>query len=94
MLVGFRIIVKFGLYGCHISLFYQKQTTDLWDLPPVAPLQEAFKTWQHDIDPERWIHSPELYAIWNAKQWMLHEAAKTDVFNSKYFFWADIGAWR
>lgn len=60
----------------------------------MAPLEQPFRTWQHDLDPERGIHSPELYAIWTAKSWMLHEAAKVNAFKSERFFWVDIGAWR
>ena len=70
------------------------QSVDLWDIPPLAPLANEFKTSQHEMDPEKQIHSPELYAIWNAKSWMLLKTAEANVFKSKHFFWADIGAWQ
>lgn len=75
-------------------IYTLKQTVPLWELPPAAPLERVFHTWQHNMDPERNWHSPELYAIWTAKSWMLSEAAKSNTFRSKRFFWIDIGAFR
>ena len=46
------------------------------------------------MDPEHNWHCPELYAIWTAKSWMVHETAKANPFHSERFFWVDIGAFR
>ena len=46
------------------------------------------------MDPEYNLHCPELYAIWTAKVWMVHETAKANPFHSERFFWVDIGAFR
>jgi hypothetical protein len=35
-----------------------------------------------------------MYGIWNAKPYLLEEVAKSNPFNSTYFFWHDIGAMR
>jgi len=66
---------------------------DVWSLPPSKNLR-AFYTNQLRIDGERAIHSTELYATWNARPWMLLDAAKRNVFNTTYFAQVDIGSVR
>lgn len=66
---------------------------DLWDVPPAAHFKALF-TAQHALDPERGIHSPELYAIWDAKPWFTAAAAAADPFKSHLFMWADAGSFR
>ena len=56
--------------------------------------RQHFETNQYEIDPEKSIHSPALYAIWSSKSWMLKIAADENLYNSTYFFWVDAGAWR
>jgi hypothetical protein len=53
-------------------------------------------TWKthHALDPEKHYHSPELYAIWAQKSSFVHDAWKLNPFNTQYFFWCDIGAFR
>ena len=46
----------------------------------------------HLIDPERHIHSPELYAVWSAKQECVREAIK--ITSSDIYIWCDIGCFR
>jgi len=67
---------------------------DLWNLPPAKKYKKAFQGVQHDLDPEKEKHSPELYAVWDSKTWMLNHVAHENPFGSKYFFWVDAGAWR
>ncbi|GJQ10015.1 hypothetical protein GpartN1_g1806.t1 [Galdieria partita] len=58
---------------------------------------ESFKTKYEDLwllDPEKNIHSPEMYAVWNSKAAMVAFAKKNDFYNTKYFAWVDFGAWR
>ena len=45
-------------------------------MPPLAPFEADLKTSQYEMDPERYLHSPELYAIWASKSWMLAEEAQ------------------
>lgn len=80
------------IYQCHVTGI--PQTVPLWELPPIVPLKEGFQTWQHEMDPEHNWHCPDLYAIWTAKSWMVHETAKANPFKSERFFWVDIGAFR
>ena len=49
---------------------------------------------QHDIDPERRIHSMELYWIWNEKTNFLKRAIDLNPFDSDFFAWVDIGYFR
>ncbi|KAF9267004.1 hypothetical protein L218DRAFT_856467 [Marasmius fiardii PR-910] len=71
--------------------------TDVWQLPPVAGLEQAFEE-MHDIGREKKIHSPELYAIWNAKPWLTEEGMKNsrdgNNFEWDYVFWTDVGGFR
>jgi hypothetical protein len=48
----------------------------------------------HSIDPEKNIHTPELYSIWAQKPFFVESAIKHNPFNTEYFFWCDFGAFR
>ena len=54
----------------------------------------AYKQEQLDKDPESSIHSPELYALWNLKAFMVAKAAKLNPYWSSFFLYTDAGAWR
>ena len=47
-----------------------------------------------DLDPEKSIHSPELYAIWNLKPYMVNKAAHENQFKSEFFIYTDAGSFR
>jgi hypothetical protein len=49
---------------------------------------------QMDQDPEKDIHSWELYAVWALKQEFVHKAINLNAYNSQYFVWCDIGCFR
>jgi hypothetical protein len=55
--------------------------------------QEKWKE-QHAIDPEKRIHSPELYAIWAQKTTFVEQAIHLNPFQTDFFFWCDVGAFR
>jgi hypothetical protein len=58
-------------------------------------MQEPWKSrWEkwHEIDDKKNIHSPELYAIWGAKQEFVQEAMKISNFDN--YIWCDIGCFR
>lgn len=46
------------------------------------------------IDPEKHIHTPELYSIWAQKVFFVEKAIIQNPFNTEYFFWCDFGAFR
>ena len=48
----------------------------------------------HALDPEKAVHSPELYAIWAEKAFFVHKAIQLNPFHTDFFFWCDIGAFR
>ena len=47
----------------------------------------------HTIDHEK-NHSPELYAMWAQKSTFVYKTFLLNPFNTDYFFWCDIGAFR
>lgn len=64
-----------------------------WEIPPIQSVKDKLYS-QKDIDPEKGIHSPDLYAVWNAKAWMVENVAIQNPFNTRFFFWIDVGAYR
>jgi len=48
----------------------------------------------HMIDPEKDIHTPELYAVWAQKPIFVEQAIRLNLFNTEFFYWCDIGAFR
>lgn len=57
-------------------------------------LIKVYKSTQWAKDPEKHIHSPELYAIWNGKTCVMERVARENPFGSLYFLWVDIGSFR
>ncbi|XP_035708100.1 uncharacterized protein LOC118435787 isoform X2 [Folsomia candida] len=69
---------------------------EIWDLPWLNEPHFLYKDYHeiNKLDPERAYHSPELYANWNSKPWMLKTVTEINPFNSTYFYWMDIGSVR
>ncbi len=57
-------------------------------------LYEAEWRKQHAMDREAAYHSPELYALWAQKSVFVAEAIHENPFNTEYYYWCDIGAFR
>jgi hypothetical protein len=57
---------------------------------------EWIERWKRELnrDPEKNIHSWELYAVWALKQEFVHKAIQLNAYNSQYFVWCDIGCFR
>ena len=49
---------------------------------------------QTENDPEKHIHSPELYAVWALKQELVRIAISANKYQSKWFIWCDMGIQR
>ena len=49
---------------------------------------------QHKLDPEKFRHTPELYAIWAQKNIFMERAITFNLFQTDYFVWCDFGAFR
>ena len=67
-----------------------------YDIPPLAGMREVYEN-MHALDPEKEIHSPELYAVWTSKSFFLDEGlrnmGKSGV-KYDYAFWNDAGSFR
>jgi hypothetical protein len=46
---------------------------------------------QANLDPEKYLHSKELYVIWNEKGHFLERAMDLNPFQSDFFAWVDMG---
>lgn len=53
-----------------------------------------YLTDQIELDPEKHLHSPELYAVWNLKPYLLNKTAHLNPYKSNFFLYTDSGAWR
>lgn len=70
--------------------------TSPFNIPPLKDHAARYKD-MHNWDREKWRHSPDLYAVWNAKPYLLDYAtkqarAKKNIYD--YAFWTDAGAMR
>jgi len=67
-----------------------------FDIPPLSGMREVYKS-MHALDPEKAIHSPELYAIWTSKTFFLDEGLRNmgrSGVKYDYAFWNDAGSFR
>ncbi|KAF8183152.1 hypothetical protein BJ912DRAFT_1023254 [Pholiota molesta] len=67
-----------------------------FSVPPLKGLEEKYDE-MHSKDREGFRHTPSLYAVWNAKPWLLNEALEKmrergEVYD--YAFWSDAGSFR
>ncbi|KAI5481072.1 hypothetical protein MNV49_006258 [Pseudohyphozyma bogoriensis] len=66
-----------------------------WDMPPLQGLGGyEWALTQHKLDPEAFIHVPDVYGVWTAKPWIVQQAKNLNPYLSEYFFWVDAGAMR
>lgn len=72
------------------NIKFVQRDFDSWDMMK-EPQISKWRQW-HITDPENKIHSPELYAIWAAKQEFIREAIKLQ--EAKYYIWCDAGFFR
>ena len=67
-----------------------------FEVPPLVGLEETY-TKMNDMDKEKWHHSPQLYAVWNAKPFLLQTAVRNLADEKRlydYAFWNDAGSFR
>ncbi|KAF8805232.1 hypothetical protein BYT27DRAFT_7169395 [Phlegmacium glaucopus] len=67
-----------------------------FEVPPMVGLEETY-TNMSSLDKENWRHSPELYAVWNAKPFLLQTALRNLAdkgIHYDYAFWNDGGSFR
>ncbi|PPR07462.1 hypothetical protein CVT26_013432 [Gymnopilus dilepis] len=85
-----------SLRGTGLPLVVNTTYSSPFDIPPLKGLEQTYEE-MHDLDREKFRHSPELYAIWNAKPFLLSSAVQTlasqdEVYD--YAFWNDAGSFR
>ena len=89
---GYSIDRFLELRGNRPIIIHELQ--DVWDLPHAREMRTDYEGEQWRLDPERNIHIPELYALWNAKAGLLDIVAEENPFCSRYFMYADVGMFR
>ncbi|KAG6917245.1 hypothetical protein DXG01_003277 [Tephrocybe rancida] len=62
-------------------------------VPPLIDYRDKYVQ-MHAWDRERDIHNPALYAVWNAKPWLLNNAVVGQDAHYDYAFWVDAGSFR
>lgn len=77
---------------------------EIWDITRLIELDrnvsgryvDNYKNVQRSIDPESRFHSPELYAVWNAKSFLMKyvSSGPNNIYGSAFFLYSDIGAFR
>ncbi|KAF5355163.1 hypothetical protein D9756_005590 [Leucocoprinus leucothites] len=70
--------------------------TSAFEVPPLQGLQDRYRKMQK-LDRETWGHNADLYAVWNAKLWLLDNAVqqlKREGEEYDYVFWNDAGSFR
>lgn len=71
-----------------------------FDVPPMHGIESVYTEQHAKLDPEKKRHNPMLYATWNAKAWLLQDAASryggnaTSTSADRWFFWCDAGGLR
>ena len=67
-----------------------------YDIPPLQGLRGRYEA-MHELDREKDIHSPELYAVWTSKTYFLQEGLRNsnaNGFDFTWAFWNDAGSFR
>lgn len=76
-----------------MSTIYILNFSSPLEMPPIKRLENIFRQ-QLNNDPEKALHSVDLYAIWCAKSYMLNLTSTLNPFRSHYFLWIDGGSFR
>ena len=86
------ILAQRGPHPIHINTSF----TSPFDIPPLQGLENNY-THLHSLDREAFRHNPELYAVWNAKPWLLDKAVRQLMSEGNEYdfaFWSDAGSLR
>lgn len=66
----------------------------VWDNPFASRVRDDYENAQQAMDPEKSFQTPEMYALWNSKSWLLNYTAHNFNHRSSVLFWVDAGAVR
>lgn len=83
-----NVSAQFIIFKDVWQLFHQ---VELWRKRNYA---ENYQNKQMSLDPEKSIHNPNLYAVWNSKHYVMQSVVDSNPFKSSFFIYTDIGAWR
>jgi len=86
-------ILKTILAKPGITLHVNSSFETPFEIPYLKDYKHEYRTSQFALDSEAFRHTPELYAVWNAKPFFLAEASRMNP-NHTYYFWNDIGSFR
>lgn len=73
---------------------------DIWQVMTELEIERnrsyriEYENRQIELDPESLLHSPELYAVWNLKTYMVRRVVEANPFRSEIFIYVDSGSWR
>lgn len=90
--------IKRYLENSTVAKFYVVK--DIWAVLNQAAIERKmsyvpnYKLKQHDLDPEKNRHNPNLYALWNMKCYIAYKISQNNPFNSSFFVFTDAGAFR
>eukprot|EP01103_Thecamoeba_quadrilineata_P015019 TRINITY_DN4619_c0_g1_i1.p1 TRINITY_DN4619_c0_g1~~TRINITY_DN4619_c0_g1_i1.p1 ORF type:complete len:342 (-),score=10.51 TRINITY_DN4619_c0_g1_i1:144-1169(-) len=80
---------------CQPNVYFVTDYDNPFEFPPIKKWEDELKKEQWEIDPEKNTHNPSLYAIWNAKPFMVADAINRNYFRgASLYFWTDIGSFR
>lgn len=65
-----------------------------FDMLDAWVLYETHWRQHYEMDANKKIHSPELYAIWAQKAFFVKRAIAENPFHTEFFYWCDVGAFR
>ncbi|CAK5284258.1 unnamed protein product [Mycena citricolor] len=77
----------------NLSIVIDTTYASPFDIPPLAGLRDRYRE-MHALDREAFRHSPELYAVWNAKPFFLDTALRHSGKQYSHAFWNDAGSFR
>lgn len=80
----------------HVPMVIDTTYSSPFHVPPLKGLEKKY-TAMLELDREKDIHNPELFAVWNAKPFLLDAAVKNMARKGKiydYAFWNDAGSIR
>ena len=97
MKIGFKCVVYCDQKSFDVlSNIYEETDSLKYRIVEINDFVCSKLNWNDEskIDPERYIHSEQLYKVWNEKIFFVKRAIEENIFNTEYFIWTDIGSFR
>lgn len=97
MKIGFKCVVYCDQKSFDVlSNLYEETDSLKYRIVEINDFVCSKLNWNDEsgLDPERSIHSEQLYKVWNEKIFFVKRAIEENIFNTEYFIWTDIGSFR